>query len=782
MSEERRNSKVVIVTDSSSGFKNGEPTKLLETTLKRLGVALSDCSVIDLFDVIEDQLSLHEEILRLRAPGGVVISLGTTALQILKSDPKVKITAARGKVFQAFYDVEVLPTFHPAAVLRSPGSYFKMFLADLRYALSLIDGGCVRKPIEPEYEVVTTEGFKEWFQKFLANFDKSANSVIAADIETTGLNPFKDDLLCLGLALAPERVSIITEELLITQKDAFQFLFHLLTRARWLWHNGKFDTKFLHLLGYESARCDEDTMLLHYALDETKGTHGLKELAAELLGAEEYESEVKKYVNQPKGYRNVPKEQLYKYLAKDVSYTLQIHQKLLEKADSTALKLYYSMLMPASEFLKGVELKGIHIDQDHIHSLRTELEADESRVLGNIEELVGKYWEPEKYIKDTGAKKAPEKFSPNSPKQVNWMMYRRMRLKPPRGFKPSTDKEILSKFLETISKETIVGQFLTLMLELRKVQKMLSTYVKGILEQTQADGRVHQTYLIHGTVTGRLSSSEPNVQNIPREARIRNIFNAAPGKILVEADYSQAELRVLAHLSGDEFLKEVYRNGRDLHDEVSIQMFGENFTKEQRMRAKAINFGIAYGRGAQSLVFEFGMSYREAQDLIDKWFEKLPTAQKYLESCERFEKKRLETLFGRRRRFGLIASSNLKAARNEAKNFAIQSIASDLTLLAAQALNHYFISSCSHKKISIVNLVHDSILLEVDDDYEVVRYVLGLTIGCMKETAESTLKCDFPFAADAKIGYSWGTMKALPVNADFEMFKEIKAQLLEGEK
>jgi len=295
-----------------------------------------------------------------------------------------------------------------------------------------------------------------------------------------------------------------------------------------------------------------------------------------------------------------------------------------------------------------------------------------------------------------------------------------------------------------------------------KTAKVISTYIQGVQARIDDDGRVHATYLIHGTVTGRLSSRNPNMQNIPRDKAVRNIFQAPPGKLLVEYDYSQGELRVLAGFSGDVFLKGVYMDGRDLHDEVSKALFpgwrkDTPEGQEQRIRAKFLNFGIAYGRGPKSIHEEFGMPMEEAQRMIRDWFRRAPEAAKYIDECRRApqEGRLLKTPFGRRRRFTLVTRDNLVPIQNEAVNFAIQSTLSDLTLLSAIRMRSCLVNRWD---AHIVNLVHDSILLECPD-YADIDGMSEYVKGVMESLPTTILHTDVPFVIDAKVGTRWGDFK-----------------------
>jgi DNA polymerase-1 len=521
-----------------------------------------------------------------------------------------------------------------------------------------------------------------------------------------------------------------------------------------VWHNGKYDAGFLKNHGVP-ARVDEDTMLMHYLLSEgVSELHGLKELSGDLLGADpKYDAPVKKFA--PKmtdSYAKVPREILYKYAAQDVIHTFQIHDLLAAKMEDPRYKdltwPYRNILLPAARMLQLVEQRGVWVHKPTLEALARDLQLEFDTARGSLIAEALTVWNPETYARWKRTSKPPKDFNPGSPAQLLFV-FGQFGIFPvdPRTGKPTTADPALKDLPQT--------PFVEALRAYRRASKMLSTYVEGIYERIETDGRVHATYLLHGTSTGRLSSRGPNMQNIPRDARIRNVFQAPPGYKLVELDFSQVELRVLAYLSGDAALQRVYAEGRDLHDEVATSLFGPDFTREQRIRAKFVNFGIAYGRGADSLVAEFKMPKHEAQAMIRGWWETFPDARHYIMTQRAASRggKPLVTPFGRRRRFDLVTNQNRNALENEAANFVIQSTASDLTLLAAIRMQE----GLREWNASIINLVHDSILIEVPEH-------LAQTAGSyarqvMETTPHAVLQTDLPFTVSMGVAQAWGSLK-----------------------
>ena len=287
----------------------------------------------------------------------------------------------------------------------------------------------------------------------------------------------------------------------------------------------------------------------------------------------------------------------------------------------------------------------------------------------------------------------------------------------------------------------------------------MNTYIKGIERKLDDDNRLRSTFSLQTTVTGRLSSSKPNIQNIPKDPSVKNIFVAPPGKILIAADYSQLELRLLAHLSKDSFLLECFFQNRDLHDEMAREIFGANFTDRERDKVKALNFGIIYGITAFTISQKFNISIREAQSIINRWYQRAPQAKEYLENCEKqlLTGTPFLTPFGRYRRYGII--SNDDSLKNEARNFAIQSCGSDLTLISAINLEKPLLNFDAFS----VNIIHDELLTESFNERDKVNKIIDLTNETMMQTPIDWLQPEIIFPVDIKVGFKWGEMKKVDI-------------------
>ena len=368
-----------------------------------------------------------------------------------------------------------------------------------------------------------------------------------------------------------------------------------------IWHNGKFDCGRLKYLCNFDARIDEDTMLKHYcAINEKRGTHGLKDLGQLYLQAPAWDDELdrikKDYCKQHKMrlgdfmYDDIPTSVLIPYMQRDCIATYRLHC-VFERLGRPEASFIYRKLIEASNVFMRVELNGVRLDMDYLEDLEFELEKELEGATKKLNEVSATIWDPQQYSHDTGAKvKLTDEFNIKSPKQLKWMLQQVL------GYPvPSTDATTIDMLIDEVDAGLITNprakDFLQAIASVRKNSKYMDTYVQGMRECVCRDSRIRGTFNLHGTETGRLSSSSPNMQNVPRDKKIKNLLCATPGYKLVQMDYSQAELRVLAMLSEDPYLIGVYVDGKDLHDAVATEMFGPNFDKEQRVMAKTINFG-----------------------------------------------------------------------------------------------------------------------------------------------------------------------------------------------
>lgn len=615
--------------------------------------------------------------------------------------------------------------------------------------------------------------------EMIAKVREVAQGDVGVDIETRRVEWEDNRLLSIGFATDENTCYAIYDIPIhgaygdIHYGEVWKALQDLLKdpNLNFIWHNGKFDCSRLKYLCNLDARIDDDTMLMHYCMiNEKRGTHGLKDLGQLYLQAPAWDDELDRIkkewcrTNKVKladfMYDDIPTNVLIPYMQRDCIATLRL-KRVFTRLGRQDADFIYRKLIEASNVYMRVELAGMRIDIDYLEDLEYELEKDLEKAKKHLDEVAERIWDPIAYAEKTKAKvKLNEKFNIKSPKQLKWMLETVL------GYPvPSTDAATMEMLLEEVENGVITNPIAKDFLEaigiVRKGSKYMDTYVQGFREAMCRDFRIRGTFNLHGTETGRLSSSNPNMQNIPRDKRIKNLMCATPGKILLQLDYSQAELRVLAMLSDDEWLTQVYLDGKDLHDAVATDMFGPNFDKEQRVMAKTINFGIAYGRGPGSLAQTFKKSMSEARAIIDKWYKPMPKVKAWISNRRVMATKgeKCVTPFGRERHF-VVTNENLNHIQNEYINTPIQSIASDFTMFSLIEIDNWLHREGLQDKAAIITTVHDSIILEVDDDKEFVDYCAENCTKIMAETPKKYIPdCVVPFKADAEIGYAWGKLK-----------------------
>lgn len=725
-------------------------------------------------------------------PRKVIIALGNGAMWGLTGEFGHRITQIRGQVFPSeLAEHGIVASVHPAYLLRGSGSQ-RLFKRDIElgYELYVKDGKTKYSYVDADCILMETEGD---IRDLIDLASKDDVKYIAGDIETSDLSYFRGSILSQGFCFDPRTAYIVPPRLF---KYVGQIYNPEVVKARWIWHNGKFDIGWLRyekerqeasssletfrklLLhevtegsnreGYQFARVDEDTMLLSYAIEETKGIHGLETVASDYLMAPKWKDMKDAYL--PKkfaSYANIPPNVLYRYQAKDLSSTLQAFHVMrpMVAADPLLEKLYTRTLIPASEHLAWVERCGFKVDRARMkinEKIQNDRVADAlSRVNKISQEVLG------------------YEINPGSWQQVQKLLYV--------GGLGLAGKHVLGtdvKVLNSLTpKNTTQHPAITAILDYRVESKALSTYIIGLYDDIMPDKRIHTSFLIHGTTSGRLSSRDPNLQNIDRDGEIRNQFVCdtefvpiGSGDLderlqeayeeyllelqleLFELDLNQAELRSLACLSGDEVLCKVYTENKvSIHHIVSCKLFGKDYNQEEYMRSKMVTFGIVYGRGAASLAQEFKISEEEAQKYIDDWFAQFPQAHKFIQRCRQAPLRgaKLITPFGRKRRFGIISPEKAHNAQNQAANFPHQSIASDIMLHGAIEIRPFL----QARRIKMVDLVHDCMMLEQRDDEDLRQEVKRVGKAILEAIPPRWGLKKVPFIADAKRGKRWGDFK-----------------------
>lgn len=698
-----------------------------------------------------------------RHPRKVILALGNGAIWATLGDFSLKITKERGKLFKSpLASVGVVATVHPAFLLRGGGN-FKQFQQDIQYALSLLEEGDTARKLPNGVRWKVLESLDD-AQEFISTLNAlPKDTPIACDIETTGFNHQRDHIIDIGFQFDPQNIIILPQHLFlhshIDRKDYFP------KHLKWIWHNGKFDCRFLRHLDIP-AKVDEDTMLMSYALNERRGIHDLDQVASDHLGSPKHKTMLDPYlqgkiidphtsVKRNKNYGDVPKEILWKYLALDIADTFQLYHHLRPQvSDDVNLEKFYTQhLIPGSAYLLKLELNGFMVDDEFVLQNHAKLTEELKSLKEDLNVIAREVM---------GAD-----INPNSWQQLKVLLYDTLKLAPNSW---ATDDDTLEKLLERHPGHPAI----LALRKYRKAAKSHGTYVKPLLKDRSIiegksvkecviypDNRVHPSYLLHGTATSRLSCKDPNVQNIPREPHLRGQFIPKPGYIILEVDYSQAELRSLACLSRCPDLMEIFLTGKDLHNELSIFLFGENYTREDKMKAKSVNFGIVYGRTAPSIAEAFDVSIQEAQSWIDGWFTRFPVAAEFIQKCRMapLRNETITTCFGNKKRPGIVSREKLNDLQNESANFPHQSIASNLTVKSGIEL---FDLLRDDWDTHIINTVHDCIVSETLAEWEHIKKVAKIIQDTMERIPLEYKGLDaVPFKAEAEIGWRWGNLLKL---------------------
>ena len=473
-----------------------------------------------------------------------------------------------------------------------------------------------------------------------------------------------------------------------------------------------------------------DTMLAAYVLNVVEGGYDLEKIAYKQLGIHLETLTGKNTASLPDGERlSIASRCVGAIGALSDIWGKTIAERGLER-------LYYDMELPLSEVIASMEETGFLIDKEALEAFREELSASIDDLQGKIFVLAG------------------GEFNINSTKQLGEVLFERLGLTAVRRTKSgySTDVEVLKRLQD---KHEIIG----LIMSYRSLTKLKSTYADGLLKVISDDGRIHSSFNQVGTVTGRISSSEPNMQNIPVRqeygSRIRRMFTVRPGYVLADADYSQIELRILAHIAGDRLMSEAFRSGYDIHSATAARVFNvpmDEVTSQMRSRAKAINFGIVYGISDFSLSEDMGVSRYEARSYMDGYFEKYSGVRDYMKMIVKKAKEQgyVETMFGRRRYLPEIRSSNFNvrsAAERIALNTPIQGTAADIIKFAMVGV--YRGMKREGLKSRLILQVHDELIIECPpDELERVKVLL-------KSGMENAVSLDVPLDTEVSTGENW---------------------------
>jgi DNA polymerase-1 len=593
---------------------------------------------------------------------------------------------------------------------------FKTWLREVEAAEAVEGPGAGETPAPVidgvrHYETVQTwEKFDEWLAKI------DAAEITAFDTETTSLDPMVAELVGLSVSVEPGHAAYIPvahrgpdAPVQLPRDEVLAKLKPWLESAdrKKVGQHLKYDEQVLANYGIAMEGIEHDTLLQSYVL-ESHRSHDMDSLALRHLGLKtiKYEDVAGKGAQQI-GFDEVALEQAAAYAAEDADITLQLHQTLYPqvKAEAGLDFVYASIELPTARVLRKMERNGVLIDAQ-------KLQQQSNEIALRLIEL-----EKEAYVLAEG------EFNMGSPKQIGQIFFEKLQLpvikKTPSGA-PSTDEEVLQKLAEDYPLPK-------LLLEHRGLSKLKSTYTDKLPRMVNArTGRVHTNYAQAVAVTGRLASNDPNLQNIPVRSgegrRIREAFIAPPGHKLVSADYSQIELRIMAHISGDESLLSSFAQGEDIHRATASEVFGVTpieVSSDQRRIAKVINFGLIYGMSSFGLASNLGITRDAAKLYIDRYFARYPGVARYMDDTRASAKAKgyVETVFGRRLWLPEINGGNgprRQAAERAAINAPMQGTAADLIKLSMIAVQKWLDESRIGTRM--IMQVHDELILEVPDE------------------------------------------------------------------
>jgi DNA polymerase-1 len=514
-------------------------------------------------------------------------------------------------------------------------------------------------------------------------------------------------------------------------------------------HDLKFDTLVLQRHGVALAGADTDTMLMSYLLDATRSSHRLEDLALEHTGYKALtEEDVCGRGAKAIGYANVPADAALDYAGERADLALQLAGPLRDLIAAENLTgLYEDLELPLVPVLIDLERAGVKLDAAALASQSQRIEQELAARSRQIFEMTG------------------QEFNINSPAQLSEILFDKMQLP---VLKRTGKTRSASTAVDVLEELALAHDLPRLILEWRALQKLKGTYIDSLpLLVHPETGRVHTCFNQAGARTGRLSSSDPNLQNIPIRTElgreIRRAFVAERGAVLISADYSQIELRVLAHLSGDEALIEAFQRGEDIHDRTALKVFGPESRldpHELRRRAKIVNYALLYGKQAFTLAKDIGVSRQEAQAFIDAYFAGFPSVRRFIDDL--LERARetgvVKTLFGRQRKVPELTSRNgqiRSAAERVAVNLPIQGTAADILKRAMidvhAALAH--LVGADPTRARMILTVHDELL------FEVRREAADEVAALVREKMEHAVALNVPLTVDVGIGENWKEAK-----------------------
>ena len=691
-----------------------------------------------------------------------VLLIGSEPLKYFTS--VTSVTEYSGKVV----DSKFIPLINPAMLAFKPESK-TLWEDSVASATAMVTGAKQSFVLDSSYYVGITST-QEALAYIQAAIDDPGEAV-ALDSETSALYPRNGYPLGISLCYKEDFGAYISTECFTEEVE--QKLQELFRKKIVIFHNAKFDMSwFTYHFKWEFPRF-EDTMLMHYLIDETPGTHGLKQLALKYTKFGDYEKEQQEWITdfcrrtginkEDFSFEYIPFEIITPYAAIDsvVTYLLYFKFKPVITKNPKFLKVYTQILIPGCRFLTQMENNGVPFDNDRLVKAQDLMQQEIDLAIQELykHEIVKEF---EQY--------QGKQFNPNSVNQLRVLLFDFLKLRPSKKTKKgenSTDAEVLKELSE---EHEIPG----LILDIRQKSKIKNTYLDKIIPQLDRDSRLRTNFNLHGTTSGRLSSSgKLNMQQLPRDNPIvKGCIKAAPGHKIVSMDLKTAEVYIAAVLSGDQGLMDVFRNKEDFHSSMAKKVFKlpcevseiKTLYPERRSAVKAVTFGILYGAGPSKISAEVtkdtGKSFtiKEAEKVISDYFGAFSKLKSWIENNQNFIANNgfIYSYFGRKRRLANVFSEDKAIAAHTVRsgiNFLVQSASSDVNLLGAIDMQAYIVAS--KMKSRIFALVHDSILAEVPDEelelyQEKLQYFIQLDRGI--SIPGVPIMCDFEIGEDYSTG------------------------------
>lgn len=661
-------------------------------------------------------------------------------------------------------DDKFIPLTNPSVVTFKPEAK-PAFEKSLESLHAILEGRYKVNTNGNWYAITGEKDAEAFLQDLLSDVEVK---VVALDTETTALYPRDGYVLGISICGRNREAAYISCDAM--SEKATELLQQIIDNKQIVFHNAKFDMKMLsyHFNLNFILPATHDTMIEHYILDETQGSHGLKTLALKYTDYGDYDKSLEEFKDsycktngikkEDFTYDLIPFDIISKYAAIDTAVTLELHTMFMEiiLKNDKLLNLYQTIMMPALFKLTEIEEVGIPMSRERLEFA--------NKMLGDKLDAATKTLYEFEEVRDYEAEKGSI-FNPNSVVQLRTLLFDYLGLSPTGKLTAtgaaSTDAEVLEELQD---KHPVVNQILTI----RKLGKIKNTYIDKILPQLDRDERIRTGFNLTSTTSGRLSSSGKfNAQQIPRDdPLVKGCIKARPGYKIVSQDLSTAEMYYAAVLSGDKNLQSVFSKKGDFHSMIAHMVFGlpcepsevKKLFPNERQAAKAISFGILYGSGPQKVAETVGCSLEQAKEYIQDYFDKFPKLKKWLADRKEFisENGYIYSAFGRKRRLKNVFSSDKGIASHELRsgiNFLIQSVASDVNVLAVvDAMN---IVKSYGLDAKVFMLVHDSIVAEVKDE-DIERYCEVLRSCTQKDRGVSIPGTPIGVDQDVHEDYSFG--------------------------